>query len=87
MDVEAANRAARGCALGKTIQSILDDLKPEAAYFASYDGEHTAFLSLEIKDASQMSAIAEPWLLAFKAKIELHPARYSGHGEGGCRYW
>ena len=33
MDVEAGNRLAKAGKLGTTIQSILTDLKPEAAYF------------------------------------------------------
>ena len=33
----------------------------------------TAFVFLEMQDASQIPAIAEPWFLAFKASIEIHP--------------
>ena len=41
--VEAGNAAVRSGSLGKTIKSILDDLKPEAAYFAEDDGERTGY--------------------------------------------
>ena len=71
--VEAGNAAARAGKLGTTIQSILADLKPEAVYFADDNGQRTAFLFLEMQDASQIPAIAEPWLLAFNARIEIHP--------------
>jgi hypothetical protein len=71
--VEAGNRAAKAGKLGTTIQSILADLKPEAVYFTDDNGQRAAFLFLEIQDASLIPAIAEPWLLAFNASIEIHP--------------
>jgi hypothetical protein len=71
--VEAGNQAARAGKLGTTIQSILADLKPEAAYFTDDNGQRTALLFLEMKDVSQIPAIAEPWFLAFNASIEFHP--------------
>jgi Domain of unknown function (DUF3303) len=71
--VDAGNASAKAGKLGTTIQSILADLKPEAAYFTDDNGQRTAFLFLEMKDASQIPAIAEPWFLAFNASIEIHP--------------
>ena len=71
--VEAGNQAARAGKLGATIQSILADLKPEAVYFTDDNGQRTAFLFLEMKDAAQIPAIAEPWFLALNASIEIHP--------------
>jgi hypothetical protein len=71
--VEAGNAAAKAGKLGTTIQSILADQKPEAVYFTDDKGQRTAFLFLEMQDASQIPAIAEPWLLAFNAGIEIHP--------------
>ncbi|MGH8507443.1 MAG: DUF3303 family protein [Gammaproteobacteria bacterium] len=71
--VEAGNEAAKAGKLGTTIQSILADLKPQAAYFTDDSGERTAFIFLDMQDASQIPAIAEPWFLAFNASIEFHP--------------
>src|SRR4026208_696273 len=73
MALDAANAAAKAGKLGTTIQSILADLKPEAVYFAADKGQRTAFIFLEMQDASQIPAIAEPWFLAFNASIEIHP--------------
>jgi hypothetical protein len=72
--VESGNAAAKAGKLGTTIQSILADLKPEAAYFTDNNGQRTGFIVLEMQDASQIPAIAEPWFLAFNASVELHPA-------------
>lgn len=71
--VEAGNKAARAGKLGATIQSILADLKPEAVYFTDDNGQRTAFLFIEMNDASQIPTIAEPWFLALNASIEIHP--------------
>ena len=72
--VETGNAAISDGSLGKTIESILADLKPEAAYFAGDNGKRTGFIFFDLKDASQIPAVAEPWFLAFDAHVELHPA-------------
>ena len=72
--VEAGNAAVRKGNLGPTIQSILADLKPEAAYFSEEDGQRTGFIVFDMKDSSQLPAIAEPWFLAFNAKLTVRPA-------------
>jgi hypothetical protein len=71
--VESGNAAAKAGKLGATIQSILADLKPEAVYFTDDNGQRAGFIFLEMKDTSQIPAIAEPWFLAFNASIEIHP--------------
>jgi len=71
--VESGNAVAKAGKLAATMQSILSDLKPEAVYFSDDKGQRTAYLFLDLQDASQIPAIAEPWFLAFNANIELHP--------------
>ena len=71
--VEAGNAAIKDDSLSKTIESILDDLKPEAADFLASNGKRTALLIVDMKDASQIPALAEPWFLAFKASLEIVP--------------
>ena len=59
--------------LPRTIESILNDLNPEAAYFAEEQGARTGFVVCNLKDESEIPAIAEPWFLAFNARVEFHP--------------
>ena len=72
--VEAGNAAAQNSTLGSTIQRILDELKPEAAYFSEDNGERTGFIFFDMKESSQLPAIAEPWFLAFNASLTVRPA-------------
>ncbi len=70
--VEAGNAAAKEGF--KSVQSILDELKPEAAYFYEESGKRTTLLIIDLQDPSQMPAIAEPWFLGLNASVEFHPA-------------
>ncbi len=71
--VEAGNAAIQNGTLPKTIETILNDLKPEAAFFCDDHGKRTGFIVFDMKDSSQIPAVAEPWFLAFDAQVELHP--------------
>jgi hypothetical protein len=70
--VEAGNAAAKKDGF-KTIESILGQQKPEAAYFAAENGKRTGILIINMRDASEIPAIAEPWFLALNAAIEVTP--------------
>jgi len=72
MCTEKANAAVRDGTLGKTIQGILEQIKPEAAYFSDADGKRTAYLICNITEAAQIPALAEPWFLALNAAVEMH---------------
>jgi hypothetical protein len=72
--VEAGNAAAKAGTLGTTVQKILADLKPEAAYFFADDnGNRSGSIVFDMQDTSQIPAIAEPWFLAFNAKLSFRP--------------
>lgn len=72
--VATGNRAIADGSIVKTIQSILDELKPEASYFLDDGGERTAYIFCDLKDTSQIPALLEPWFLALDARVEVHPA-------------
>jgi hypothetical protein len=70
---EAGNRHVMQGTLASTMKSILDDLKPEAAYFGAEDGKRTGYFFINVQDASEIPGIAEPLFLAFGAEITLSP--------------
>ena len=72
--VEAGNAAVKDGTLGSTIEGILAELKPEAAYFyADDDGQRSGSIVFDLKDPSKIPGVAEPWFLAFNAKVSLRP--------------
>ena len=71
---ETGNAAVKDGTLGSTVERILADLKPEAAYFYADDnGQRSGSIVFDMKDASQIPAVAEPWFLAFNAKLSFRP--------------
>jgi hypothetical protein len=74
MPVEAGNKAARAGAFGTPFQKILEELKPEAAYFCTgAGGERGGFVVFDMKDASEIPAVAEPFFLAYNARVTFFP--------------
>jgi hypothetical protein len=71
--VEAGNAAAKKDGF-KVIQTILEQQKPEAAYFITDGRRRTGILIIDMKDPSELPRIAEPWFLALNASIEAIPA-------------
>jgi hypothetical protein len=72
--VETGNAAIKAGTIGSTIEKILADLKPEAAYFFNDDsGNRTGSIVFDLKDSSQIPAVAEPWYFAFNAQVTFRP--------------
>lgn len=71
---ETANAHMADGSFAATMQNILGDIKPEAAYFVAENGVRTAYLFITMTDSSQLPAVAEPAFLAFHAKVEVTPA-------------
>jgi hypothetical protein len=54
-------------------QSVMEDLQPEAAYLADIEGARGGYLVVNMDDASQIPAIAEPLFLGVGATVQIHP--------------
>ena len=68
------NTYVKDGSISEKMGRILDELKPEAAYFTEFDGHRGALLVLHVDDNSQIPAIAEPWFLIFNADCHFHTA-------------
>ena len=71
--VEAGNAAAKKDGF-KVIQTILEQQRPEAAFFIADGGRRTGILIMDITEPADIPRIAEPWFLALNASIEATPA-------------
>ena len=74
MDVEAANRAISDGSWEQVMGRAMEQLQPEAAYFTAQDGKRTGFIVFDLKDLSDIPAIAEPFFMSVNASIDLSPA-------------
>jgi hypothetical protein len=71
---EEFNAAVRDGSVEKKIERILKETKPEAVYFTEYEGQRGAVMIADVKNASQIPVLAEPWFLLFNADVEFHIA-------------
>lgn len=69
---EPFNAAVRKGTAGDTLKRILEEIKPEAAYFTERGGLRGAVLIVNVADPSKVPAIAEPFFLSFNAGVEFH---------------
>jgi len=73
MDTDASNSAIRDGSLPKTLESTLEQLHAEAAYFTTRDGQRTAYIVFDLQDPTQIPQVAEPLFQGTKAKIDMSP--------------
>jgi len=52
------------------MKKILDDIKPEAAYFGEREGKRGGILIVNLNSPSEVPKLAEPWFLTFDASVE-----------------
>ena len=71
---EPFNSLVRKGTAGKTIQKVLEAVKPEAVYFSEQDGNRGAVVIVDVKDAAAIPGIAEPFFLSFNAECKFRIA-------------
>ena len=71
--VEKGNEAIKDGTVMKIIESILQELDPEAAYFFPEDGERSGLIVFDMTDPSQIPQIAEPLFMSVNAAVEFLP--------------
>jgi hypothetical protein len=71
--VEMGNRTIKDGSLGKTLESIMNKLKPEAAYFTPLDGKRGGMMFFDLAEPSQIVEVVEPLFLNLNAEVEIVP--------------
>ena len=84
MPNEPFNSMIKKGTLGKVLDKIMSDLKPEAAYFTLEDGERSVLLIVNINKPGEYVKYAEPFFLEFNASIKyeiaMSPEELKGAG-------
>jgi hypothetical protein len=73
ISLEKGNKALRDPEFGHKMQTLLTEIKAEAAYFTTLRGQRGAFIVVNLNDASEIPAIAEPFFLWLDADIDWFP--------------
>ena len=71
--IDAGNAALRDPEFGKKMKALLAEIKAQAAYFTTMDGQRGAYIVVDMKAASDLPAIAEPFFLWLKADVTAMP--------------
>ncbi len=71
--VERGNETIKDGTLARTLESLMDELKPEAAYFWPENGERGGMMVFDMADPSQIPQIAEPLFLNVDAAVDFAP--------------
>ena len=66
------NAAVRDGSAGSKLNRILEETRPQAVYFAEFNGQRGAIMIIDVEDPSKVPAFAEPWFLTFNADVEFH---------------
>ena len=67
------NQWLRDGSIGQKMESILESIQPEAAYFCPVDGARGGYLIVNMDEASEVVTKAEPFFLELGADVELVP--------------
>ena len=70
---EEGNAAMKDGSFMPAFQSILEELKPEAAYLAEIEGARGGYFVVNMDDPSQIPPIVEPFFLGLGATVQIHP--------------
>lgn len=71
--VERGNEAIENGAIAETIETLMRELEPEAAYFFAEAGERSGMMVFDMTDSAQIPQIAEPLFMRLDAAVEFIP--------------
>lgn len=59
--------------IGQNFQSLMEEFKPEAAYFYPENGQRSGFMIVNMTDSSDLAKIAESFWFGLHADISVTP--------------
>lgn len=71
--VEKGNETFKNGSLGKTIETLMNRFKPEAAYFTPMNGKRTGMMFFDLTEPSQIVEVVEPLFENLNAEVEILP--------------
>jgi hypothetical protein len=77
LDTQISNEALKDGTLPKIVESMMERLKPEAAYFGPGEGGRTCTFVFDMQDSSMTPTIVEPLFEGLGARVEIQPVMNS----------
>lgn len=87
LEVNASNKAIMDGSLQKIMQSTMERLHPEAAYFYTLDGCRGCIMVFDMKDSADIPMICEPFFMGLNAKVEFTPVMNAEDMHKGLGAW
>lgn len=69
LPIEPFNSYVRDGTVGERIQSVMEAIKPEAAYFTEQEGQRGGVMVVDVASPSDVPRMAEPFFLQFEADV------------------
>jgi hypothetical protein len=82
---EENNAKIRDGSIAQTMETMLGNLQPEAAYFCPVDGNRGGYLVFNMEEESEGVAKLEPFWLELGATIEIVPVMNADDLRAGLR--
>jgi hypothetical protein len=73
MPTESGNKMLADPNFPKKLEGVLNQIKPEAVYFAPIEGERGIYMIVNLPSADMIATIAEPLWMTFNCKLDLTP--------------
>ena len=70
---QESNALVSDGSIGQTMQTLLGNLEPEAAYFCHVDGKRGGYLVMNVEEGSEIVTKIEPFFLEMGAEINTFP--------------
>jgi len=71
--VDSGNELVKSGKISQNFQSLIEDFKPEAAYFFPENGQRSGFMIVNMTDSSDLAKVAEAFWFGLRADISVTP--------------